>query len=211
MAFGIGAVAGAVGAATGGAAFAAFGGAAAGAGGFLAGAGGAMMATAFSSPVENIGNAIYFNDPLMTPKQYLVGVGTSALLGGTINGCAALYQGKSFFTGKTISSKTFTIPQKPSFEIDTPESELNTDGLRMEIKEALPDNQPARYAETYYKKVSGIDKHHTWNRQSIEIVVDNGKIFPIPSKDGKGGALLIQQLGSHNGEDGVFELIIRNG
>ena len=146
-AFGIGAVAGAVGAATGGAAFMALGGGAAGAGGFIAGAGGAMMGTAFSSPIENIGNAIYFNDPLMTPKQYLIGIGVSGLIGGSINGGIALYYGKSFLTGTAITTKTFSIPTKPSFKIETPESKLDTDGLRTELKEVIPDNQQARYSE----------------------------------------------------------------
>ena len=74
MAFGIGAAAGAVGAATGGAAFLAAGGGVAGAGGFLAGAAGGMVGSAFASPIQSIGNSMYFGDPMMTGKQYLMGI-----------------------------------------------------------------------------------------------------------------------------------------
>ena len=156
-AFGIGAAAGALGAATGGAAFTALWGGAAGAGGFIAGAGGAMMGTAFSSPVENIGNAIYFNDPLMTPKEYLVGIGISGLVGGSINGGAALLHGRSFLTGSVASSKTFTVPTKPSFKIDTPESKLNTDGLLSPMESPQNSGSEIYYLENAKHTIKEVD------------------------------------------------------
>lgn len=74
MAFGIGAAAGALGEATGGVAFAAAGGAAGGIGGFLAGAAAGGAGTAVSIPVQSGGNALYFGDPFVSPKDYALGV-----------------------------------------------------------------------------------------------------------------------------------------
>jgi RHS repeat-associated protein len=98
-AFGIGAVAGAVGAGTGGAAFAAMGGAAGGAGGFAAGAVGGAVGTALSSPIQSLGNAAYFGDPMMTGKEWLTGIGIGALTGGAINGTIAGFNGRNFWNG----------------------------------------------------------------------------------------------------------------
>ncbi len=93
-AFGIGAVAGALGAATGGAAFVA-----AGAGGFLAGAAGGAVGTAVASPVQSLGNHLFFGDPMMTWEQYAMGVGIGGLTGGLINGGIAAANGRSFLNG----------------------------------------------------------------------------------------------------------------
>lgn len=101
-AFGIGALAGGVGAATGGGAFLAAGGGAAGAGGFLAGAAGGLFGTAFSSPIQSIGNSMYFGDPMMTGKDYLMGIGIGVLTGGAFNGISALTNGRSFWNGELI-------------------------------------------------------------------------------------------------------------
>ena len=124
-AFGIGAVAGAVGAATGGAAFIAAGGGAAGAGGFLAGAAGGLMGTAFSSPIQSIGNSMYFGDPMMTGKQFLMGLGIGALTGGAINGASALANGRSFLTGSLPTPRpTMTSLLTPSLDANPAESSL---------------------------------------------------------------------------------------
>jgi len=106
VAFGIGAVAGVVGAATGGAAFAAAGGAAAGVGGFLAGSVGGMVGSAFAMPIQNFGNNAYFHDPLMTPKQYALGILTGGVTGGAVNGITALTYGRSFWTGSYATPST---------------------------------------------------------------------------------------------------------
>lgn len=105
-AFGIGAVAGAVGAFTGGVAFAAAGGAVAGAGGFLAGAASGMVGTAFASPIQSIGNSMYFGDPMMTGKQYLTGIAIGGLFGGVINGSVALMNGRNFWNGEPHTQST---------------------------------------------------------------------------------------------------------
>ena len=70
----------------------------------------------------------------MTPKQYLIGVSVSGLIGGTINGSIALYYGRSFLTGNDISPTSFLPFTKPSFKIDNPESRLNTEGLLSPIE-----------------------------------------------------------------------------
>lgn len=104
VAFGIGALAGGVGAATGGAAFLAAGGGAAGVGGFLAGATGGLAGSAFASPIQSMGNSMYFGDPLMTGKEFLMGLGIGALTGGTFNGISALAHGRTFWSGQLPSS-----------------------------------------------------------------------------------------------------------
>ena len=137
-AFGIGAVAGGVGAATGGAAFAAMGGAAGGAGGFLAGAAGGMVGSAASMPIQSIGNSMYFGDPMMTGKQYLMGIGIGGLLGGTINGGIALGNGRSFWNGDFTGTGVPTPGPTPILKFDEPEVKLNTDGVRSQLK-PMPD------------------------------------------------------------------------
>ncbi len=102
-AFGIGAGAGALGALTGGAAFAAYGGGAAGAGGFAAGFAGGAAGSAASLPVLSMGNTIAFNDPMMTPDQYVIGVITGGVAGGTINGTIARVNGRSFWKGDPLA------------------------------------------------------------------------------------------------------------
>ncbi len=99
-AFGIGAVAGGIGALTGGVGFVSAGGAVGGAGGFFAGAVSGAVGASFSMPILSVGNSLYFGDPMMTSKEYLWGIASSALLGGTINGAVALKNGRSFWSGK---------------------------------------------------------------------------------------------------------------
>ena len=88
MAFGIGAAAGALGAATGGLVSAAAG----GSGGLLAGMAGGATGTAFSSPILSAGNSAYFGDPMMTGKQYVMGITTSGVIGGLIGGLVDVVQ-----------------------------------------------------------------------------------------------------------------------
>ena len=99
-AFGIGAVAGGVGAYVGGAAFCLAGGAASGAGGFLAGLIGGAASAAASMPILSLGNHAYFGNPMYSFKDYLYGIAFSAAIGGVLNGVAAKFNGRSFFSGK---------------------------------------------------------------------------------------------------------------
>jgi hypothetical protein len=75
------------------------GGAAGGAGGFIAGAAGGAAGSAVSSPIQSFGNSLYFGDPLLTPKQWAMGVGIGTLLGGVTNGSIALFNGRNFWNG----------------------------------------------------------------------------------------------------------------
>lgn len=100
-AFGIGAAAGALAGIIGPAAFTAAGVGAAGAGGFLAGAVGGAAGAFVSQTVLSVGNHVAFGDPLMTPKQVIVGIAVGAVLGGAINGSIAKLNGKSFVDGVT--------------------------------------------------------------------------------------------------------------
>jgi RHS repeat-associated protein len=110
VAFGIGAVAGAVGAATGGAAFAAAGGGAAGAGGFVAGAAGGLFGSAAATPIQSMGNTIYFGDPALTSEGYVMNMLLGAGLGGITNGTIGLYNGRNFLTGELPKVHINTIP-----------------------------------------------------------------------------------------------------
>lgn len=101
VAFGIGAAAGAIGAATGGAAFIAAGGGAAGAGGIMAGMAGGVFGYMGSAPIQNIGNHLYFGDPLMSTGDYAMGLAVSGLTGGITNGIAAKMSGKNIWNGKS--------------------------------------------------------------------------------------------------------------
>jgi RHS repeat-associated protein len=158
VAFGIGAAAGAIGAATGGAAFAAAGGAAAGAGGFLAGAAAGAVGTAFSAPIQNIGNMAYFGDPLMSGKEYVTQIAFSGLTGGVTNGLIASYHGRNFWTGD--------MP-RPQFQITQP----------MPVKEI-------KYYNRDYHNVDEIDLpdkiYHYTDRNPYEW---GGKVGQYPNSD----------------------------
>ena len=121
VAFGIGAVSGAVCAATGGAFFAAAGGAAGGAGGFIAGALGSMAGTAFSEPIQSLGNMVYFGDQPLTFNAYMKDIAMSGLIGGGLNGASALANDRNFFTGNIRPVPT--SPIVPPTMMPNPEME----------------------------------------------------------------------------------------
>lgn len=126
VAFGIGAVAGAVCAATGGAAFAGAGGTAAifGSGGFLAGMAGGAAGAAFSMPIESLGNSLYFDDPFMTGGEYILGVAGGGLLGGLINGGASVIKGQNFWNGNASTSSVSTSRVSPKLNYETPKASI---------------------------------------------------------------------------------------
>jgi hypothetical protein len=127
-----------------------------------------------------------------------------------LNGLSAAVNGRSFFNGNLPRPSNTSVP----IIIEGPLSPENKPDftLRNKVQEAVPGNrQPLTYRDEYLVKVTGTDGQHVCNRHSIEIVVDNGAVFPLTSGDGRGGALLVQQLGKHHGTDGVFEIIVRDG
>jgi RHS repeat-associated protein len=132
-AFGIGAAAGLIGAATGGAAFLAAGGGAAGAGGFLAGAFSGLVGATFSQTFLTVGNNIAFGDPLMSGKEFITGIAFGAILGGTINGAVAKYNGNTFWKGTPprIAVEPISLPkiagQTGTAEIKTGDYTIKSD------------------------------------------------------------------------------------
>lgn len=211
-AFGIGAAAGAIGAATGGAAFAAAGGAAGGVGGFIAGAAGGAAGSAFATPVQSIGNSLYFGDPMMTAEQYLLNVGIGLFTGGIINGTMASFNGRSFWNGTIPRTQLPPIQPLQSLPAGPIENKVNNLELaKSEIKQAIPDYGPVNYKQEYIRKVTGVDGNHNWNRRTIEIVADNGKVFPNHLGADNKSQVLIQMVGDKYGTQGVFEIIIRDG
>ena len=123
----IGAVAGCVGAATQGWAFAMLGGGAGGVGGFLAGSVSGAIGTTISLPTENLGNHVYFGDPLLSTTDYLKEIGASALQSGLTNGIIAEMNGRTFFRGQsrfvdinvsTIQPVKIANSYKTEFDID---------------------------------------------------------------------------------------------
>ncbi len=58
-----------------------------------------MTGSAFSTAIENVGNAAYFGDPIMSADQYLTSVALGGVLGGTTNGIIAARNGRGFWNG----------------------------------------------------------------------------------------------------------------
>ncbi|WP_346728180.1 TNT domain-containing protein [Marinifilum caeruleilacunae] len=165
MAFGIGAVAGAVGAATGGAAFLAAGGGAAGAGGFMAGAAAGSAAAAASMPIQNGLNHLAFGDPLMTPEEYAQGIAFGALLGGSVNGGIAKLNGRSFWNGSLNSGPTTMPAQTLEPKILKP-NEIKTP---MRKPESLPQTRTDNLPEpATFRKVDLPGERTYWVRDNVQ-------------------------------------------
>ncbi|WP_026714015.1 RHS repeat domain-containing protein [Flavobacterium daejeonense] len=128
-AFGIGAGAGALAGIVGPAAFTMAGGAAAGAGGFIAGAAGGAAGAFASQTVLTMGNHIAFGDPIMSAKQFIVGIALGAALGGTINGGIAKINGNRFWDGidPTPKVQPVSISIKPNGVVENGNPEIKTD------------------------------------------------------------------------------------
>ena len=134
-----------------------------------------------------------------------------AILGGA-TGALTTPKGHNIWTGREIPQPVQTLEGAP-IKINLEANDL--DGLslqdaKLQIKQAIPDNGgPIRYKSDYFK-VDGLDATHNWNRETIEIVADHGKILNSVGKDGS-KQILIQMLGKKYGVDGVYEIIIRDG
>jgi len=107
-AFGIGAGAGALATVTGGAGYTAVAGNSAG--GFFAGFASGAVGSIFSMSTQNIGNHLYFGDPIMSGKEFVLGVAASAFTSGVLSGVVAEFDGRKFFTG---IEKTTTLELNP--------------------------------------------------------------------------------------------------
>jgi hypothetical protein len=138
-AFGVGAGGGALVAATGGAALTALGGGAAavGGGGFIAGGLSAGVGYTYGSTFTSIGNNMFFGDPMPTAKQFFTGLGISMVTGGVFQGVNASVHGRNFFTGNLPTPMPTPTPM-PALSYNLPESKLNTDGMRTQLR-SMPD------------------------------------------------------------------------
>lgn len=146
------------------------------------------------------GNGDFWGSAL---KGAVIGAGTGFFLGGAV-GAFKTPAGHSIWTGKSLMRPTVENISSVAKGISKIDNGLNN------VREAIPDAGPVKYKAEYLYKVEGLDGQHVWNRQSIEIVADHGKVFNIIGGD-KSTHTLIQHLGSHKGTDGVFELILNNG
>ncbi|MDX2247202.1 MAG: RHS repeat-associated core domain-containing protein [Bacteroidia bacterium] len=221
VAFGIGALAGGLGAGAGVLSLGAVAGAGiiSGTGGALGGmiAGGAGGAT--SGLIQGAGNAWYFQDA--TVGQGLKQGAISAawgLVGGALVGGAMGYintpKGFNRWNGAPVGANTTTSVIVPEYAIDNNfENEVfavdRLASARQQIEKAVPTSGHATYRTEYLHKVLGTDLQHVWNSQTLEIVVDNGRIFSVIGGDGV-ETILVQQLGNKFGVNGVFEVGIRN-
>ncbi len=176
VAYGIGAAAGGVGYLTGGAAFAAAGGAAGGAGGFIAGAAGGAVGTAFASPIQNIGNHLYFGDKLMSLKQYATGVLMGGVFGGVVNGGIALSKGRSFWNGAHKPVQAIDLSQQIKPVQLTPRQKGDI-GVHRAIEEIKTQGGTVRATEVTLE-VNGV-------RVRVDVAADfNGKIVLYEVKNG---------------------------
>ena len=134
-----------------------------------------------------------------------------AILGGA-TGALTTPKGHNIWTGREIQPvQTLEgAPIKINLEANDLDG-LSLQDAKLQIKQAIPDNGgPIKYRAEYIKKVTGLDVNHNWNRETIEIVADHGKIFNSVGGDGS-KQILIQMLGKKYGVDGVYEIIIRDG
>lgn len=116
-------------------------------GGFLAGAAGGTVGSAVMMPVQNVGNHLYFGDPLMSVQDYAIGIGIGTLTGGAVNGSLAAIKGNNFWTGNQVAAgrgvfsvnntpirtapEMNPIPGKPITGVDAPAAK-NPNQIRME-------------------------------------------------------------------------------
>lgn len=168
-AFGIGALAGGVGAATGGWAFAALGGAAGGVGGFIAGAGSGAVSAAASMPIQNIGNSIYFHDPLMSLDSYVMGITTGAVLGGIANGTIAAINGRNFLTGNNSPEYV------KSFSFSSSSNTDNTTELRY-----ISESQSSKTIQSNSGSSSTAPKEliHYTTKENYESIMSSKQLYP---------------------------------
>lgn len=119
-AFGIGAVAGGLGGAAGAWAFTVAGGAAGGIGGFLAGSASGAVGVAATMPFQSVGNSMYFKDPYMSFKTYIISIAIGAFTGGVINGTIAAFNNKNFWTGDNVlNGNVFSFRNTPSNAVNS--------------------------------------------------------------------------------------------
>jgi hypothetical protein len=217
-AFGVGAVAGAVGAATGGAAYAAAGG-----GGFLAGAAGGAVGTAFASPIQSMGNTIFFNDPMMTGKQYVTGIFIGGVTGGLISGSVSAFKGNNFWTGNDVANgrSIFSLNNTSRYTPNNTSYNVSVDGVERVIN-----------SETISETLEGFGIEASFKNPIYKEVVDKylgqmtNETFDLSKTNMAGGFMSkgnVQITSGHHriiaatirgmqtGDYSILEALIRNG
>lgn len=150
----------------------------------------------------------------MSFQEYITGIAVGGVLGGTINGGIAAFNGKNFWTGSLTPKPTVQPSILASIdngiETNNDISKLSLNIHDENIQQALPQNRGFVYkSEYYYEKVSGIDGVHNWNKTTIEIVAENGQVFENIYRGRS--QTLIQFSGNRFGKEGIYELIIEQG
>lgn len=87
------------------------------------------VGSAVSMPIQNLGNHLYFGDPLMSVGDYAKCVAFGAITGGVVNGTIAAVNSRNFFTGDLLKNPPLVenisiSPIKPlqvESEVETPE------------------------------------------------------------------------------------------
>lgn len=116
------------------------------------------MGSAFASPLQSMGNTMYFGDPLMTGKQYLMGVAMGGLFGGAINGGIALNNGRTFFAGnlKGIGAGEGYVP---SLKFDEPDFEIKPGKLKLDNRSSTINNNTSSSKVHYFENAKGPYKY----------------------------------------------------
>ncbi|MEC3882015.1 hypothetical protein U9S71_20400, partial [Parapedobacter sp. 10938] len=187
-AFGIGAAAGFAATATGGAALTASGlGATTVAGGVVFGA----ASSAAASPIQGIGNALYFGDPY-GPGDFAKGVLFGAVTGGATVGVSNLIRGTNFWTGapKVVSGPP-TITKFGDRDVVVPYKQID------------PKSSAG------WKGLNVADENHVFSNLVDNSMQEAAK-FTIKGGDGIYRSLY-QIQGSLRGQIGVFEWIVETG
>ena len=140
----------------------------AGAGGFLAGAAGGIAGSAFATPIQSIGNSMYFGDPMITGKQYFASVAIGGLIGGVINGSVALWNGRSFWDG-TLT----TLPESPVY---VPSSIQNNKSEIQLLKDEKPLTTQISEEYTYTVETTTRETPFSIEGQSIRLSVPRPEI-----------------------------------
>lgn len=87
-----------------------------GVGGFLGGAIIGAASGGLGTYLQSMGNNIFFDDPLLSFKEFGQNVLGSALIGGFLNGSASYSEGENFWTGKSVlqtEQPTWSAPNTP--------------------------------------------------------------------------------------------------
>lgn len=174
-AFGIGAGAGVAGAAVGIVASPILG------AGFLGGFATGALSGVASSAFLSVGNSQAFGDPRMGWKDYLLSAAGAGVIGGLVSGGVAAYQGKNFWTGKTIQSNSISLQEqslihytsKENYENIISSGKLNpsTDPkhARFGSGQYLTDLKPEDYtAGQISRRLYGVP----WNTKKLEYYIE---------------------------------------